>query len=156
MVDAIILIGSNIDPVINVGKAIKILHSYVEILKFSTIYETEAVGSLGPNFLNLAVLLKTSHDSDYLKWKILRTIENELGRVRSSDKNAPRTIDLDITIFDGKIIDGNLWKRFFVAIPVAELCPDLKNPESGETLSVVSKALSQGQLVIPHLEISYE
>jgi 2-amino-4-hydroxy-6-hydroxymethyldihydropteridine diphosphokinase len=156
MGEAIILIGSNIDPVENIGKAIKILRSQTEICKTSKVYETEAVGSPGPNFLNLAVLLKTSHQAEELKWAVLRPIEQKLGRQRSIDKNAPRTIDLDIAIFDGVIVDSNLWEQFYMAVPVTELCPDLKNLETGQTLNQVTGLLSQGHIVKIHPEIIYE
>jgi 7,8-dihydro-6-hydroxymethylpterin-pyrophosphokinase len=50
------------------------------------------------------------------------------------DKNAPRTIDLDIILLNGEILDGDLWKKAFVALPVSELQPNLINRENGTSL----------------------
>jgi 2-amino-4-hydroxy-6-hydroxymethyldihydropteridine diphosphokinase len=156
MFEAIVLVGSNIDPVENISKAIRILRQQIEICKITKGYETESVGSPGPNFLNLAILLNTAYKVDDLKWKVLRPIEQKLGRERSLDKNAPRTIDLDITVFDGIVMDHNLWKRFYIAVPVAELCPDLMNPETGQSLHKITETLSKGNFVKIHPEIVYE
>ena len=70
-------------------------------------WETQAVGSPGPNFLNTAVKITTGLEMSALKLSVLRSVEQELGRVRTSDKNAPRTIDLDIIVFDDEICESN-------------------------------------------------
>lgn len=104
-------------------------------------YQTTAVGSAGPDFLNQAVYLPTPLDAAALKEQVLRPIENQLGRMRTNDKNAPRTIDLDIIIFDGQVTDNELWRRFYLAAPLAGLLPDLVNPQTGEILSETARRL---------------
>ena len=131
---AILLLGSNIDPAANLKKAMGLLNCSLLITKSSRIWVTEAVGNKGPNFLNTAVEVKTSLTADQLKKKIISPIEIGLGRIRTSDKFAPRTIDIDIIIFNGKVIDENLWNKVFIALPVSEIFPKLINSSTGETL----------------------
>jgi 2-amino-4-hydroxy-6-hydroxymethyldihydropteridine diphosphokinase len=131
---AILLLGSNIDPAANIKKALELLNCSLQIAKISSIWITDAVGSNGPAFLNVAVEVKTGLTSEILKKKIITPIETELERIRTTDKYAPRTIDIDIIIFDGKVLDANLWKKLFVALPVSEIFPNLYNGSTGETL----------------------
>jgi 2-amino-4-hydroxy-6-hydroxymethyldihydropteridine diphosphokinase len=151
---AYLLLGSNIEPEVYIRLAIQRLGKVVRILAISTAWETQAVGSTGPNFLNAAVEIVTELDASELKNSFLRPIEQELGRTRSSDKNAPRTIDIDIIIFDGEVCDANLWLDIFRAIPVAELLPDLRQPQTGMTLNEAAKRLQQNSFAIAHPELN--
>lgn len=125
---AIILLGSNIEPIKNIPFALEMIKARVTVILTSSIWESKAVGSDGPNFLNVAVLVHTTKDPENLKWNVLRSIEKELGRTRGIDKNAPRTIDLDIILFNEVLLDEDLWKFGHIALPVAELLPDLVHP----------------------------
>jgi 2-amino-4-hydroxy-6-hydroxymethyldihydropteridine diphosphokinase len=138
---AYLSIGSNIEPLRNIPRAIALLREHSPGLALSARYETKAVGNAGPNFINLAVCLTTPLDAAALKRDVLAPIEKALGRVRTADKYAPRTIDLDITLFDGQVVDQELWKRFHLAAPLAELLPGFKNPQTGETLEAVALRL---------------
>lgn len=136
----ILLIGSNIHPHENIQRAVEILRSQFSLTQVSSIIETEPYRSTGDNFLNLAVEIDTGLPPQDLK-SVLRQIEADLGRIRTADKYAPRTIDLDITVFDGKIVDEELWVRAFVACPVADLMPDLMQAETGKTIHAVAEEL---------------
>lgn len=103
------------------------------------------MGSKGPDFLNAAVLGTTPLPITKLRTQILRPIEDFLARVRTADPNAPRTIDLDVIIFDGEIIDPGLWDYAHISVPVAELLPELTNPRSGETLRPFAEKLMQSR-----------
>lgn len=156
---AYLCLGSNIDPEENIRAAVRMLRSRAPVLALSTCIETQAVGSDGqtgsaPNFLNIAACIATSLEPAALKSRLIAPIEQALGRVRTADKYAPRTIDLDITIYDGRVLDPELWKRPYLAITFAELLPNLRNPQSGETLAEAAQRLRQGHLVIPRPDIS--
>lgn len=151
---AYLLLGSNIEAEINIRQAIQQLHQFVRVDDVSMTWETHAVGSPGPNFLNTAVKITTGLELAELKNSVLRPIEQKLGRVRTDDKNAPRTIDLDIIVFDNEICDSNLWLDVFRALPLAELLPDLLQPQTGLTLDNVAKKLQQNSFVVPHPELS--
>jgi 2-amino-4-hydroxy-6-hydroxymethyldihydropteridine diphosphokinase len=138
---ACLLVGSNIQAGENLRLARQRLQEWVVILGESSVWQTAAVGSDGPDFLNMAVLIATDLEAEELKMQVLRPLEASMGRVRSADKNAPRPIDLDVIVFDGKTVDGLLWKHAYRAVPVAELLPDLRS-DSGETLKQAAERLS--------------
>ena len=125
-----ISIGSNIDAENHIGKLI-----------CSSVYESEAVGFDGDNFLNLVVSLKT--DDDVLAVvKVLRKIEDENGRLRSGPRFSPRTVDLDLLLYDDLILKDEdldiprdeITKNAFVLLPLEEIAPQLIHPETGLTM----------------------
>jgi len=133
MHQAYLSLGSNIQPEVNLPKAIELLREYGEILKGSNAWESESVGSDGPNFLNACVLFLTPLLYAELKDQVIHPIEAKLGRKRSKDKYAPRTIDIDIVLFDDQLCDDKFWKQAFVVIPLAEIYPEYQRstPRSG-------------------------
>jgi 2-amino-4-hydroxy-6-hydroxymethyldihydropteridine diphosphokinase len=134
-------IGSNISPEANIPRAIALLRKYVEVETISTIWESPPAEGSGPNFLNAAVLIRTDLDEEDLRSRILRGIEAQLGRIRTADQNAPRTIDLDILIYDGQVLDDQIWLRAYLALPLSELIPDLIQPTNGKSLKVIAERL---------------
>src|SRR5574340_845574 len=151
---AYISLGSNIQPRVNLLEAMKLLREMVTVYTFSTIWETEAVGTTGPRFLNTAAWISTPLSAEELKTQVISVIENRLGRVRTEDKYAPRTIDLDIILFDEQVIDDNLWTRDFLALTIAELRPDLEQPGEGRTLNQIAQSLRQSSTATPLLDLS--
>lgn len=148
---AYLSLGSNIDAENNLSKAIELLRKDGKVEVVSSVWESESVGFDGPNFLNACVLF-LSHLQPYgLKEQIIRPIEAELGRIRHADKNAPRTIDIDIVLFDETPLNTDFWSYAFVAIPLAELIPDFEHPIRGEKLIRVAEQLS-GQVWIVRRE----
>jgi 2-amino-4-hydroxy-6-hydroxymethyldihydropteridine diphosphokinase len=142
-------LGANIEPVENLKTALDRLQGGGKIMRVSSIWQTSAVGSPGPDFINFSVLYETALEYEFLKINVLRKIEESLGRIRTQDKNAPRTMDIDIIIWNGQVIDQDLWKKAFIALPISELLPDLINGQTGETLVEVSKRLqSAGEFII--------
>jgi 2-amino-4-hydroxy-6-hydroxymethyldihydropteridine diphosphokinase len=135
-----LLLGSNIRPERNLPLAVQQLGSRMAILRASSVWESQAVGARGPNFLNAALLCETPLGAEALKWQVLRPLEARMGRVRNKDKNAPRPIDFDIITVDGRLHDPVLWLYSFRAVPVAELLPDLKSA-TGETLAEAARRL---------------
>jgi len=137
----VIGLGSNIDPENNLLQAFRELKKRTEILKSSGVWQNPAVGSEGPDYLNAAVLVSTTLDLNSLKTRLLWTIEKDLDRVRRADKNADRTIDLDILIVDGVPLDEELWTRAHVSVPAAQVAPHVRHPETGETLQEAARRL---------------
>jgi 2-amino-4-hydroxy-6-hydroxymethyldihydropteridine diphosphokinase len=136
-------LGSNIQPETNLPKALKLLSEYGEILKVSNVWESEAVGTEGPNYLNACAQFKSRFTQTGLKDKVISPIEEQVGRKRSEDKYAPRTIDIDIVLFDERPVNNDFWKLAFVVIPLAEIYPEYRNPETGETVSEIATRLRQ-------------
>lgn len=139
---AYIGLGSNIKPLENLTCALQLLAEHVVVERVAQTWESPAVGSRGPNFLNTAAAIRTPLPPELLKTLVLRRVERELGRVRTANKNAPRTIDLDILVYEGRVLDPKVWTDAFVAVPLAELLPDLRHLETAESLSQVARRLS--------------
>jgi len=123
--DVVLGIGSNIEPLANIEKALKKIKEKVSGLKVSRFVETEPLGFKDQaHFLNGAVRFKTESDRDPLK-KWLLSLEDELGRMRTKNRNAPRTIDLDILVWNGKVVDEDVYERDFLQKAIKELAPTL-------------------------------
>src|SRR5262245_22555783 len=102
-----IALGSNLgDRSASLQQALDALRHQagVEVVRVSSFHETEPVG--GPSgqglYLNAAAELRTNLLPDELL-QVLLTVEQQLGRVRT-ERNAPRTIDLDLLLCDGLIL----------------------------------------------------
>lgn len=134
-------LGSNIQPEINLLRAVELLHEYGDVLKVSSAWESRAVGAEGPNYLNACVLFKTEFLQVELKETIIRPIEARLGRRRSENKFSPRTIDIDIVLFDEKPYNDKFWKYAFVIVPLAEIHPDYMNPITRESIQQTAARL---------------
>jgi 2-amino-4-hydroxy-6-hydroxymethyldihydropteridine diphosphokinase len=136
-------LGSNIEPEKHLPEAVDLLAQHLRVGDRSSVWESPPVGGPGPNFLNAVMLLFTHLEPDTLREQLLRPVEDALGRVRSSDPNAPRTIDLDILVFDGQVLEPEIWEQAHWSVPLAELVPDCANPETGETVGEAARRLSQ-------------
>jgi len=141
--EAYLNLGSNIQPEAHLRKAIALLGNSGRVLAVSTVWESRAVGAQGPNFLNVCVRYMTNRSADELKTETIGRIEAELGRVRSADKNAARTIDIDIILFDGQPFRPEYWEAVFIVAPLAELLPDFTHPVTGESLSQAAQRLRE-------------
>ena len=148
-------VGSNIDPENNIKHALHLISDHATILKKASIWQTPAVGNHGPDYLNTAVLIESSYSLDDINKLVLSKIEDQLGRVRYKDKNADRTIDLDVIMHDGSCIDEDLWYQAHVAVPASEILPDCKNPQSGELLSQVAEELIRDSTSIRRTDLDY-
>jgi 2-amino-4-hydroxy-6-hydroxymethyldihydropteridine diphosphokinase len=137
-----LLLGSNIDPEQNIPGAIHMLKQELTIIKASSVWESASTICCYPDFLNMAILITTHLAAQQLKEQVLRPLEARMGRVRTSDKNAPRIIDIDIILFDGQLIDPDLGQHAYQAVPVAELLPDYPIRD-GEDLKDTAKRLAQ-------------
>ena len=126
MSKVIIGFGSNIYPHTNIEKAKEHLARHVQILAESRFVETIPIGCISKNnFINGAVLIETSLNPEALN-VALKSIEAALGRKKGAPKFAPRTIDLDIVVWDNRIMHKDFFERDFLQNSVLELLPNLK------------------------------
>ena len=148
---AFISIGSNIDPEKNVKEALCQLKKQVSIKAISTIYLTEPVGPMAqPPFYNCVIEIATPLSPRELKQAVLRRIEDVLGRRRKGDKFAPRTIDLDLILYDNLTMtiddhplpDPDIVRRPFLAITLHEIAPGLVLPGLNASVDEAAAALS--------------
>jgi 2-amino-4-hydroxy-6-hydroxymethyldihydropteridine diphosphokinase len=147
---AFILLGSNIDKENNLVSAVHMLRELCRVAAISPVYETAPVGLREqPNFLNVAVLVYTDLPPTELRATVLAEIERRLQRVRTADKNAPRTIDADLILYieetpgvAGRYSpDPELLRYPHIAVPIAALAPNLRHPETGERLQDIADRL---------------
>ncbi len=110
----IVGIGSNIDPDHHIDLAIRKLSAVSRVLQVSSLRVTAPLGyTEQPDFVNGAVLIETDQDTGRFT-RTLKTIEQELGRVKTANKNGPRTIDLDIVVWNGRVVDDDYYQRDFL------------------------------------------
>lgn len=151
--EAYLSLGSNIDPERNLPEAIRLLSRHGQVKAVSSAWQSHAVGSSGPDFLNACILLLTPLPAGKLVKQVLRPIEAEMGRVRGPDKNAPRTIDIDLILFDDDPHDEDFWTSAFVIVPLAELLPNYPYPLGYEDLATVSSRVQRQIWIVPRREV---
>ncbi|HRN50523.1 MAG TPA: 2-amino-4-hydroxy-6-hydroxymethyldihydropteridine diphosphokinase [Anaerolineales bacterium] len=147
---AYIGLGSNIEPAHNLQQAVATLRNaalpgHTRLLAVSSAWSSPARGTQGPQFLNAAAKLTTQLDPEALKLQVLRPLEAAQGRVRTADRNAPRTLDMDLLVYDGQEIDAEIWQAAHIALPLSELLPELAAPDSRETLLAAAARLAASQ-----------
>ena len=150
---AYLSLGSNIQPETHLVKAIEQLQNHGRIEKISNAWESKSVGAEGPNYLNACVLLTTVLEQDALKNEALLPIEISLGRRRTGDPFAPRTIDIDIIVFDGQSCDDKYWEQAFVVVPLAEIYPHYKNPLTQENMIQTARRFLQQVWMVTRPEV---
>lgn len=110
------------------------LAQQTRVAGISMVYCTDALDRPEqPHYFNCVVEIETEAPPAEVKHGLLRPIENSLGRKRSEDKYAPRTVDLDLIVYGDlamdaegiKLPDPEILERPFLAIPLFELAPDL-------------------------------
>ena len=141
---AYLSLGSNIEPEVNLVRALELLHKLGRVEKISSAWESESVGAEGPNYLNACILFVTPLEQDALKERVLLPIEAQLGRKRTENRFAPRPIDIDIVVFDERSCDDKYWEQAFVVIPLAEIHPHFRNPVQNETVAETATRLHSG------------
>jgi 2-amino-4-hydroxy-6-hydroxymethyldihydropteridine diphosphokinase len=110
----IISIGSNINASVNISRMISLLRQYVHITGMSPLLQTKAIGITNqPDFTNGAVSVTTQLGRESLR-DILKRIEDALGRDRSLPAFGPRTMDLDIVVWNDNIVDDDYYTRDFL------------------------------------------
>jgi 2-amino-4-hydroxy-6-hydroxymethyldihydropteridine diphosphokinase len=123
----------------------------IEAARLSTIRETEPWGyAEQPPYLNAVAELETELPPRALLDRLL-AVERELGRIRLGPRWGPRTIDLDLLLYDEIVLSEpalvvphpRLHERLFVLEPLSELDPSLIVPGKG-TVSDLLSSLQSG------------
>ena len=120
----IIALGSNVQPETHIEKAkIKIDQAH-KVLAWSVFQMTDAIGIISPPFLNGVVLIETDWAQDRLKnW--LRGIESQCGRDHQSLNSI--TLDLDIVVWNGSVVDDSIFEKKFLEKMILEVNPNLRS-----------------------------
>ncbi|MGP7819656.1 2-amino-4-hydroxy-6-hydroxymethyldihydropteridine diphosphokinase [Niallia sp. 01092] len=149
--NAYLSLGSNIGNRVEFLKeAVHMLHEHekINLVNISSIYETDPVGFEDQDlFLNIVVQIHTILDP-YSLLEACQFIENNLGRKRMV-RWGPRTIDLDILLFNHENIESEkliiphprIAERAFVVIPLLEIAPTIELPNAHTPLKESKKFL---------------
>jgi 2-amino-4-hydroxy-6-hydroxymethyldihydropteridine diphosphokinase len=122
-------VGSNVEPRRRIDEARAIIAGELRLLAESSFVETKPLGVTDqPDFVNGAWLVETAHDKEGLK-AYLKDVESRLGRTRAGGRYGPRTIDLDIVAWNGRVVDPDYHRRGFVRRAAREVCPELPETE---------------------------
>ena len=160
--EAFIAVGSNVEPLIQIPEALRLLAQRVTLSAISTFYQTKAIARPEqPDYRNGMFKIQVDISPMDLKMNVLRDIEHKLGRIRTGDPLAARTIDLDVVLFGDLVIDEeglclpapDVRERPFVAVPLLELAPDLIMPDTHEPLATL-QAAKCGASLIPDKTLS--
>jgi len=142
-------LGSNqSDPISQIKNATDLIEKIEtsKIIKKSSLYESLPVGYLDqPNFINQVISLQTSLSPAEL-FERFQQIEFQLKRVKKI-VNGPRTIDIDILLFNQEIILTNdltiphprMLDRAFVMIPMLEIEPNILIPKISNLKEILGK-----------------
>lgn len=148
-------LGSNIDKERNLPAAVALLREWTNVRAVSPVYETAPMGlRQQASFLNAAVLIETPLDAVEVKDELIGRLERTLKRERTADKNAPRTIDADIALFNDDVLDytpsdgrarhvpdPDLLRFAHAIVPLADLAPQQVHPETGQPLADLARTL---------------
>ena len=152
-------LGSNLsssfgDRFENLNLAVSYLETYcIKINKRSSFYETPSYPDIkNPKFINLVVEVSTNLSLEDLVSALI-FVEEKLERKRIK-KNEPRTCDIDIIDYNGKVMDftyknlifkvphEKLIYRNFVLFPLQEIAPKWIHPETKDSIDVLINKLS--------------
>jgi 2-amino-4-hydroxy-6-hydroxymethyldihydropteridine diphosphokinase len=147
---AYIGLGSNLaDPASQLKSArtaIRALKGMHE-LAFSSLYASVPMGPQDqPDYFNAVIAVETTLLPMVLL-RALQTIENAQGRIRKTERWGPRTLDLDILLYNDQTIDladltvphSGITERAFVLYPLFEIAPDLQVPGHGALADLLSQ-----------------
>jgi 2-amino-4-hydroxy-6-hydroxymethyldihydropteridine diphosphokinase len=155
LIECLLSLGSNIgDRLANIRAAVDLLNKGGRVTAKSNVYETPPWGvETQPRFLNCCVTLETDKSPHELL-RGAKDIERQLGRA-SRGKWEAREIDIDILTYgDQKITSAELAiphplmrERAFVLVPLLDIAPDFKHPESGESIDCLLEYTERGGII---------
>lgn len=143
-------LGSNVEPHRYLTAALDELRARFGAIAVSPAYRNKAVGFDGSDFVNLAVGLDTDLEPAPLNdW--LHALEDRHGRRRDVPRYADRTLDVDIVLYDERVIDGpghmqiprKELKYAFVLKPLADIAPEVRHPLTHQTMAEMWAAFPQ-------------
>ena len=134
-------LGSNSRRYYHIGQCLDALSAAYAPLTLSSVFESQSVGFQGNPFLNMVVGFDTESSLEVLSTR-LKLLEDQYGRFRGGPKYAPRTLDIDILLFDDlqgsfsgvELPRGEILENAFVLWPLAEIAGEMIHPTAQQTI----------------------
>ncbi len=163
MVKIYISLGSNIDRDRNTRAGIKALRQRFGELELSSVYESEAVGFEGDAFYNMVIACEVGEDVHSTN-RALAEIEDAHGRDRSGPRFSSRTLDLDLLLYDGLVLDEKglklpreeILKNAFVLWPLSEIAPGRVHPLAGKTYAELWAGFDKSKETLAPIEYQFD
>jgi len=135
-------LGSNLQPALHIEKALDGLAEVFGELRLSSVFESEAVGFSGGNFLNMVVATETDLPLLTIS-QLIKELETRHGRQRDQVRFSSRTLDIDILTLgdlcgthDGIVLPRpEITVNAYVLWPLSQVCPACVDPHSGQRYS---------------------
>jgi len=133
-------LGSNIEPVTNIRSCLDALLLKFSDMNLSSVFESEAIGFQGDNFLNMVVTFETGDSLDTLI-STIKKIEDDCGRDRSQPRFSGRTLDIDVLLYGDKsgtysdieLPRPEIIRNAFVLWPLSQLSGHRQHPDLKKT-----------------------
>jgi 2-amino-4-hydroxy-6-hydroxymethyldihydropteridine diphosphokinase len=143
-----IALGANLgNREANMRMALRAMTRMARVQAVSSLYESEPEGGADqPPYYNAVCLIVTGLEPRPLL-RFLKGLEHEIGRRPTTEPAAPRPIDLDILLYDDRVVQSDdlviphprMADRAFVLMPLAEIAPEVTVPATGETSEALAK-----------------
>jgi 2-amino-4-hydroxy-6-hydroxymethyldihydropteridine diphosphokinase len=157
-VEVFVGVGSNVDPEKNILAALPEIESRVQVVAASRFYRNPALAPdrrERPPFVNGVLKIRTGLTPSDLKYGLLRDVERRVQRSRTGDRYGPRTLDLDLLVYgdlemesDGITLpDPDVWVQPFWVVPIAELAPEMRPPDTTLSMKELVRTLDTRSFV---------
>lgn len=144
-------LGSNLDPDLHLRNALRKIDEKYLLKSVSGIYETSPVGGKRKQsfFWNMAVGVDTDEKPESIR-KWAGNLEKMEGRVRTKDRFASRTLDVDLILWKDLVVKGkgfslphpDIEEKAFVLYPLLEIAPQMSLPGSERSLIELAHSFS--------------
>jgi len=138
MTQVYVALGSNVEPERHLTQAVQLMRARFGTLQLSPVYQNQAVGFEGADFLNAVAGFDTGLDVPTLK-AALDQIERDGGRERGAARFAPRTLDLDLLLYGdrvdaaAKLPRPEILQYNFMLKPLADIAGAERHPVTGKS-----------------------
>ncbi len=137
-------VGTNFNREESIRLAVALLKEAFPDIRFSSVFETAAVGFEGDPFFNLAASFSSNHPPRRLV-EMFRTIEDKCGRRRAAPRFSARSLDIDLLLFGDRVVSEaglalprpEIIEQDYVLAPLAEIAAPVLHPIAKKTIGAL-------------------